>query len=146
MARAFGATGHRRRPAINITSLIDVMFLLLIFFMVSSTFRDSLGIDITLPVAQTGEEQSPSNYEITVKSGGELHFGASETPISPDELRTALEELYRNEPEAIVILRADEAAPFQAVITVVDTARAVGGSRLIIPTQAAQDTSSPLNE
>ena len=142
MARAFGASGRRKRPAINITSLIDVMFLLLIFFMVSSTFRDSLGIDITLPVAQTGDEQPQATYEISVKSSGEIRFGASETPIGPDELKSALQELYRNEPDAIVVLRADEAAPFQAVITVLDTARALGGNRLVIPTQAMENTTA----
>ena len=57
MSGPFGTNPPRRRPLINITPLIDVMFLLLIFFMVSSTFRSEFGIDVALPTAQTAAAQ-----------------------------------------------------------------------------------------
>ena len=74
MDGAFGARKSRKKPAINITPLIDVMFLLIIFFMVSSTFREQLGIDISLPLAETATEQERSPYEIAVRADGTLYL------------------------------------------------------------------------
>ena len=74
----FGSWRRKRRPNINITPLIDVMFLLLIFFMVSSTFRERLGIDIALPEAQSAREQELEPHEITVGPEGELFFGEAD--------------------------------------------------------------------
>lgn len=130
-----------RRPTINITSLIDVMFLLLIFFMVSSTFREQIGIDITLPAAATATEQQPAQHVITVRADGAILFGPNQTVTSPEQLRQALQELLAADPETVLLLRADEAAAFQDVITVIDITRSVGGSRLIIPTQPLRPAS-----
>lgn len=133
MDGAFGAKRHRR-PTINITPLIDVLFLLLIFFMVSSTFREHLGIDVALPRAGTGaplEEKPP--HEVSVKASGEVYLG--QRLVSDEELREALAALVKEDPDVEITLRADEDAPFQRFITVIDAARQAGGAKLIIPTQ-----------
>ena len=141
MDAAFGTRRRHRRPIINITPLIDVMFLLLIFFMVSSTFREHLGIDITLPRAATGSEQAEDGHEITVKTSGDIFIG--QRLVSVEELRESLTALVAEEPEAVITLRADEAAAFQRVVTVIDTVRGVGGMRLVIPTHPLLDEAPP---
>lgn len=133
MTGAFGRHKRRRGPFINITSLIDVMFLLLIFFMVSSTFRDRLGIAISLPAAETATEQSSDTHEITVDAQGGFHFG--EQRVDDDGLRASIIDLLERQPDAVLVLRADEQADFGRVIRAMDIARRVGGTRLIIPTR-----------
>ncbi|MBI4557556.1 MAG: biopolymer transporter ExbD [Candidatus Hydrogenedentes bacterium] len=133
MTSAFNARRHRRRPTINITSLIDVMFLLLIFFMISSTFREHLGIDVSLPEAATAANQEMTSHEITITREGEFFFG--EKLVDEAGLREAIAALLKSDPEAALVLRADQAADFGWVVRAIDIARQVGGAKLIIPTR-----------
>lgn len=123
----------RRRPTINITSLIDVMFLLLIFFMVSSTFREHLGIDVTLPHAETAVERKLEPHEITVTAKGDFFFG--QQLVDEAGLEESILALLRENPEAVFVLRADENAGFGRVVRAIDIARDAGGAKLIIPTR-----------
>lgn len=134
MQNAFGRTRPRRRPTINITSLIDVMFLLLIFFMVSSVFRDTIGMDITLPAASTASEQQEAPYAIFITSDGSITFDEQEG-LSLEGLEAALKELLAKEPDARMALTADGRAAYEDFIAVIDIARKSGGERLIIHTQ-----------
>ncbi len=133
MSGCFNARRHRRRPSINITSLIDVMFLLLIFFMVSSTFRHHFGVDITLPEAETASDKEAGSHEITVNAKGEYFFGQEQ--VDEEGLRRVITETLRDAPETTLVLRADDAANFGKVLRAIDIARATGGSKLIIPTR-----------
>lgn len=134
MDRPFGGNRRRRKLAINITPLIDVVFLLLIFFMVSSTFRQAPGIAVALPQAQSAEplvEDRPR--EIVVRADGTMFYG--ESAVDRDGLKAVLMELMAGEPAATLVLRADAEAPFQAGLVVMDVAREVGFDRLEIPTR-----------
>lgn len=132
MSGAFDSPRQKRRPSINIAPLIDVMLLLLIFFMVSSTFKESLGIDITLPEAEHAAEQDLSSHEIVVDREGKLYFG--ERAVDEEGLRAALVELIAATPDAVFVLRADAEADFGRVVRAIDIVRDVGGERLVIPT------------
>ena len=109
------------------------MFLLLIFFMLSSTFRQQEGIEIALPEASTATQQEADIHEITINEEGRLFFG--ENPVSEDGLRSAITALLEQDPEAAIILRSHEGADFAHAIRVVDIARDVGGSHLTISTK-----------
>ena len=132
MSGAFNSPTHKRRPSINITPLIDVMFLLLIFFMVSSTFKDYLGIDIDLPEAESAGPHEEANHEILVDSEGVYYFAGES--IDEEGLRAALTALIESEPSGTLSLRADRNADFGFVLRVIDIAESVGGAKLIIPT------------
>ncbi len=133
MNSAFGMSRRKRRPTINITSLIDVIFLLLIFFMVSSTFREHVGIDVALPEAETTDVQEMATHEIVVTEAGDFYFGQQK--VDEAALRDAIASLLKAEPEATLVLRADENADFGKAVRAIDIARSVGGTRLIIPTR-----------
>ncbi len=133
MSGAFNSPKRKRGPAINITPLIDVMFLLLIFFMVSSTFREHLGIEISLPEAESATDHDVEAHEISVSRGGAFYLGREK--LDEDGLRSALEALLEMEPQATLVLRADREADFGRVVRAMDIARNVGGERLIIPTE-----------
>ncbi len=133
MDGAFNSQRRKRRAQINMTSLIDVMFLLLIFFMVSSTFRDHQGIDIALPESKTGTAQEQTPYTIAISAAGEIYF--ADKQVDTAKLRTAMANVLAEDPAASLVLRADEEADFGVVVRVIDIAREVGGNQLVIPTQ-----------
>jgi biopolymer transport protein ExbD len=131
--KAFGAPSKRRKPLINITSLIDIMFLLLIFFMVSSTFKNQEeAIDITLPQAGTSSAQELDFTELVVSVEGALLFNGE--PLSLEDIKAQLKSVMADDPNAQVILRADAEAAWDPIVKVVDLAREVGVRNLVIPT------------
>ena len=132
MAGAFNSSQHKRKPSINMTPLIDVMFLLLIFFMVSSTFREDLAIDITLPQAESGAFHDITAKEIIVDQAGVAYFEGR--AVSEQELREALGAVLADDPGATLVLRADGRADFGRVLRVIDIARDLKVENLIIPT------------
>jgi biopolymer transport protein ExbD len=126
--------GRRRRsPVINVTPLIDVLFLLLIFFMVSSTFRDFLGVDVDLPQAQTAAPQRLEERDVTVTETGAFYFGPDR--VDEEGLYRSIEQYLAEEPGARIVLRADKGADWGRVARAMDIARAAGGKRLVMPTQ-----------
>jgi biopolymer transport protein ExbD len=126
----FNASRSRRKPSINITSLIDVMFLLLIFFMVSSTFREYYGVDVSLPGAETAVARETESREIVIDRDGTIFFGQQR--VDAAGLRQSLLNVLREEPDARIVLRADRSTGFEHVLRVMDTAQAVGGRQLIV--------------
>ncbi|HOJ33419.1 MAG TPA: biopolymer transporter ExbD [Candidatus Hydrogenedentes bacterium] len=138
MTGAFGSRRTRRRPIINITSLIDVMFLLVIFLTVSTTFREQLGIEIDLPEAATSEEhEKETPKEILITREGEIFFGGQ--AVDENGLREALRGFVTQNPETPIVLRADAKADFGPVVRALDIAREVGGTKLIIPTAQPEE-------
>jgi biopolymer transport protein ExbD len=124
----------REEPEINLTSLIDVVFLLLIFFMVSTTFERQSLMRLELPEAATAEKESlPSMIELTVTADGELFIGDSQ--LADDRratVRAALVDRFRETPEATLVVRADGEAPHRLVVRVLDAAAAEGIERVTI--------------
>lgn len=114
-------------PDINLTPLIDVVFLLLIFFMVSTSFTQETRLDITLPTAE-GLTVNESNdaLEIVVTAEGHYHHdGAVFLTTDIDELRSILSQQVEGNDYSLTI-SADGAASHQAVITLMDVASQVG--------------------
>lgn len=137
MAGVFNSPQHKRKPSVNVTPLIDVLFLLLIFFMVSSTFREDLAIDITLPAAESAVNQDVTAKEIAVDRVGIFYFEGR--TVSEQELRQALKSVLEDDPRATLILRADERADFGRVLRVIDIARDLNVDNLIIPTDLLEE-------
>ncbi|MCF6284720.1 MAG: biopolymer transporter ExbD, partial [Candidatus Hydrogenedentes bacterium] len=102
--------------------------------MVSSVFRDTIGMDISLPAATTATEQESAPYEIFIMDDGSISFGDAQG-LSMEELEESLRVLIAREPEARMALTADGAAAFKDAVSVIDIARKVGGARLIIRTE-----------
>lgn len=137
MAGVFNSPQHKRKPSVNVTPLIDVLFLLLIFFMVSSTFREDLAIDITLPAAESAVNQDVTAKEIAVDRVGIFYFEGR--TVSEQELRQALKSVLEDDPRATLILRADDRADFGRVLRVIDIARDLNVDNLIIPTDLLEE-------
>lgn len=129
----------RRRveePQLNLTSLIDVVFLLLIFFMVTTTFVRNPGLQITLP--QAGEHQPVSadeEVEVVVDARNRVYIGGKIVAVDAKALRAALQRRAGGNFQQPLLVRADGRASHQSVVGVMDAAAALGFSRVDIATQ-----------
>lgn len=116
-------------PDLNLTSLIDVVLLLLIFFMVSTTFVDESRIQITLPQAGAAAAPRPKRdpIEITVATSGEYRVnGKTLLNTSATTLSAAVAKLAGPERDNAVTIRADARATHQAVVTAMDVVGRLG--------------------
>ncbi len=121
-------------PEINLTSLIDVVFLLLIFFMVSTTFERQALLRLDLPEASTAETESvPEIVEFIVTDDGRLFVGDDQlVDERKATVQAAIAERFRENPEAVLVIRADAEAPHRLVVRVLDSAAAEGIRRVSI--------------
>ncbi len=128
------------RLDVNLTPLIDVVFLLLIFFMVTTTFNQQAELRVDLPEASS-EEQSMEviPIEITIDSAGTYYVnGQSLANNQAKTLFQSLQKIVAGDDKKSVIIRADATTPHQAVVTAMDTVSKVGVSKLSIATSKTQ--------
>ena len=127
---------QREELELNITTLIDIVFLLLIFFMVSTTFQKQSELEIQLPKAeQEATSEPPDPLEIVISADGQYAIGGRK--LSDNDLNTLIDALgsaagdNRDRP---LIVRADARTPHQAVVRAMDAASKLGIDRLSIAT------------
>ena len=138
------ARRKREEVDVNLTPLIDVVFLLLIFFMISTTFTKETRIEIDLPeavgdAAQVVEKQ----IEITITRGGE--FAVNDVALAKDDIETlkrAIEKISEGDGTIPLIISADSATPHQAVVTAMDAAGQLGFIHLSITTRNSGEQDS----
>jgi biopolymer transport protein ExbD len=133
---------RRRREeevSITLTPLIDVVFLLLIFFMVSTTFDKTAELQIELPQASAEPVEAPPRVlEVAVNAQGTYFInGQQVTGTTIDSLLRALVKTVGRDRDMPVILRADATTPHQAVVTAMDAVAQLGMNRLSIATTVA---------
>ncbi len=119
---------NREEPELNLTPLIDVVFLLLIFFMVSTTFEKESEITIELPEA-TGEvsEKAEQVIEIAIDDKGRFFVNEREVVNTQIEtLRTAIKVAAGDLKDPQVIISADKVTPHGSVVTAMDALRQLG--------------------
>jgi biopolymer transport protein ExbD len=126
----------RKKVQINVTSLIDVLFILLIFFMVTSTFLEQPGIKLELPKAQSAQVEQIENLIIYVDQKRQVFL--NDKPIAIDRLENLLKETIANNDQPTLVLRADKAVPHGLVVTIMDLAKRTGVKRLVIGTDIEQ--------
>ena len=128
-------------PEVNLTPLIDVVFLLLIFFMVSTTFEHQSRIQIELPEA-TAEETRPEDESLEIIIDAQGRFFIGEEQVVNTEVNTLKGAISKTvgEREGIpVIIRADAKTPHQAVITALDATSQLGLTRISLATSRMQE-------
>ena len=121
-----------RKLLINITSLIDVLFLLLIFFMVSSTFIEKPGLDLQLPESETSTLREIKDLVLQIQTDDVMFLNSRE--VTWENLNVILEEEFQKNTEAALILQADKNVKHGNVVRVMDAAQQVGITKFIIAT------------
>lgn len=127
------STRKKRKPLINITSLIDVLFLLLIFFMVSSTFMDEPGLKLSLPKAGSAEIGEKKEFTLYITSEGDIFLNSDVVP--EDSLLNKLKAVLPEMKDATLSLRADKDVRHGLVVFAMDKARLAGVKKLVVATQ-----------
>lgn len=123
--------------SVNLTPLIDVVFLLLIFFMVSTTFTKESHLEIDLPQS-SAEPAKPSVKEIEVIINAEGEYSVNERPLvnnQEDTLKKAIEKLSAGDNKLPFIITADAKTAHEHVVLVMDVAGQLGFVQLSITTQ-----------
>jgi biopolymer transport protein ExbD len=121
-------------PRIDLTPMVDVVFLLLIFFMISTTFVESPGISIKLPEssAQTVDRE-PKEIKVYLSREGDIFY--RDHKITLDEYRGVLAEHQSAAAMTTVLLLADQDSRHGKVVTLMDLARDAGYTKLAIATE-----------
>ena len=131
-----------RQPSeVNLTPLIDVVFLLLIFFMVTTTFTREQLLSLQLPEADSSEEKTvQKNIEIVVSSNGGYSINGQNV-VAQDRktLAAAISKTSGGETSKPLIITADANASHQSVVTVMDVAGKLGFSRISMTTRQVQE-------
>jgi biopolymer transport protein ExbD len=122
--------------AINLTPLIDMVFILLIFFIVTSSFVKETGVDVDRPNAATAQLKQQASILIGVTHKGAVWIDQRKVDIR--SVRATVERLHVENPEGSVVIMADRQAPTGVVIQVLDQSRLAGVDNVAIA--AAQET------
>lgn len=120
---------RKELPDLNLTPLIDVVFLLLIFFMVSTTFDKESRIKVELPQASTQDERDRQDMilDVTIDVSGRFYVNQNEVINTEIEtLKRAMEKAVKDRRDVPVIISADANSPHHAVIEVMDAASQLG--------------------
>ena len=116
---------------INLSPLIDMMFLLLIFFIVTTAFVEEVGVDIQKPKASTAESLEKKSIMLGVTPEGRVIYGAKE--IGLNNVRGVVARLLKSEQRPVIIL-ADIESKSGIVVSVIDECRAAGAKQVSIAT------------
>lgn len=109
---------ERRASGVDVSSMLDMVFILLIFFVVTSTFTRETGVDVTKPKASTAQDLSREAVMIGVSKQGTIHVNEAQVPLA--SLRRILENTVRETPDRPVVIVSDRDAPAGLVVDVMD--------------------------
>lgn len=120
------------KPVINIASLVDVLFLLLIFFMVTSAFVEQPNIKLELPATRHSEVSKVERTVLTISRDGQLFL--KERPVDKQNLEKELRRLMLDTGDEVLVLKADKLVPYGDVVDVMDYAKGAGFKKVVAPT------------
>ena len=123
--RRFGSVAAEDdEQEINITPMLDVTFIMLIFFIVTASFVKEAGIDVNKPEAQTSQPKEKANILIAIDASGGIWIDRRK--VDPRAVRANIERLHAENPQGTVVIQADEDAKTKVLVEVMDAARLAG--------------------
>jgi biopolymer transport protein ExbD len=109
---------------IDLTPMLDVVFIMLIFFIVTASFTKETGIDVNRPSAATAEVKEQGNILVAITSEGDVWI--DKRRVDPRALQANIERLYAENPQGSVVIQADTDSRNGLLVQVMDAARAAG--------------------
>ena len=122
----------KRKVSLNLTSLIDVLFILIIFFTVSSTFLEQPGIELKLPEAESSEGHTAQKVIIYVDKSKNIFL--NDQIVSFNNLATEMKKLANAQKDKSIVLKADTDVTHGVVISIMDLLRQQGFYKIVIST------------
>jgi len=109
---------------INLTPMLDVVFIMLIFFIVTASFVKESGLDVDRPDAPTAVKKENANILVAIGASNEIWINRRR--IDPRAVRANIERMHAENPEGAVIIQADKKAFTETLVLVMDSARQAG--------------------
>jgi biopolymer transport protein ExbD len=128
----------REEPEINLIAMIDVLLVILIFMLVTTTYSKHAELQINLPQA-SGSQSSPTANQINIAIDATEHYAINNRPAKfegVNSLSQALQKAAGNQTDPTIIINADAKAPHQSVINIMEAARLAGYGRITFTTQS----------
>ena len=133
MRRAPISQAVAEEEEINITPMLDVVFILLIFFIVTANFIKEPGLEVNRPDSETAEPTENAAILIAVGNAGEIYMDGRR--IDKRQVKANVVRLLAENPQGSVVIQADEKATADTIMAVMDGARAVSYTHLTLPTK-----------
>ncbi|MEA2094986.1 MAG: biopolymer transporter ExbD [Pseudomonadota bacterium] len=115
---------------INLTPMLDIVFIMLIFFVVTTSFVKEAGIEVNRPTAQTAERKERANILIAIAPNGEVWIDRRSVDIR--SVRASIERLRAENPEGAVVIQGDREAQIGLLVEVMDQVRKAGVTNVSI--------------
>jgi len=119
-----GVTIEDEDNEINLTPMLDVVFIMLIFFIVTASFIKEAGIDVNRPDAPTSESVADANILIAISANDEIWM--DRRLIDPRAVRPNIERMHAENPKGSVVIQADKKSTNELLVIVMDAARQAG--------------------
>ena len=123
--------------AIDITPMLDIVFIMLIFFVVTSSFVKESGIDVNRPSASTAERKETGSILVAISMDNNVWIDKRQ--VNPDAIRSNIERLHAENPEGAVVIQADKASTSGLLVKVMDQIRLAGVTNISIAAKAKRD-------
>ena len=130
MRRMFASMEDEEESRIDITPMLDVVFILLIFFIVTATFVKDTGIEVNRPDAATATVQEKANILIAITANDEIWINRRRVDIR--QVRPNIERLKAENPKGTVVIQADKDSRNETLVAVMDASRAAGEYEIAI--------------
>jgi biopolymer transport protein ExbD len=109
---------------VNLTPMLDVVFIMLIFFIVTASFVKEAGIDVNRPNAATAERKEKGNILVAISEDNQIWIDRRQ--VDPRALRANIERMHAENPNGAVVIQADEESKNKLLVLVMDAARSAG--------------------
>tara|TARA_A100001037_G_scaffold305294_1_gene344850 strand:- start:11834 stop:12241 length:408 start_codon:yes stop_codon:yes gene_type:complete len=119
---------------INLTPMLDVVFIMLIFFIVTATFIKQAGIDVLRPEAQTAEQKPTVSVLVAISGNGDIWIDKKKVDASA--VRAHIERIHAENPKGGLVIQADREAKSKILMAVLNAARGAGLTEVAISTEA----------
>jgi biopolymer transport protein ExbD len=128
---------RKRRVTIDISAMIDVVFLLLLFFLVTTTFLESPGINLDLPEAKSSTSQQREQLTLMIDKNRRMFF--NNEPITKNDFEPILAKALKEDATKTLVIQADQKTDYGLVVFFMDVARILGVKNLVIETRPLID-------
>ena len=133
MARRNISSAAEEEEDVNVTPLLDIVFIMLIFFIVTSTFVKEPGVEVERPGAVSAEERKLASIIVAISADDEIWI--NKEMVELDEVRAVVEQLRRENPKGTAVVQADSKSKTRLLVEVVTQIRATGVADVAVSTE-----------
>jgi biopolymer transport protein ExbD len=136
MARRQFVDEEEEESEVNLTPMLDVVFIMLIFYIVTASFVKEAGIDVNRPDAATAERKEKGNILVAISAENQIWI--DRRLVDPRALRANIERMHAENPNGAVVIQADEESKNKLLVQVMDAARQAGVRNVSIAAEVIQ--------